>query len=360
MLAHELRNPLAPISAAADLLRLGVDPSRSKQTSEVIVRQVKHMARLIDDLLDVSRVTRGLISLDWQAVDANCMVADALEQVKPLIQARGHTLRLHTLQSDAYVHGDYKRLVQIVANLLNNAAKFTPDGGKIDVGVNVRGEQVEVVIADSGIGMSSEVSERAFDMFVQGERTPDRSQGGLGIGLALVKSLADLHGGTIRGYSEGPGKGSTFTLSLPRWERLASGSEEREAALQIGSRHTALKVMIVDDNVDAASMLAMLVEALGHEVVVEHASLDALERARRERPDVCLLDIGLPQIDGRELARRLQAQPETAWAVYVAITGYGQEQDRESIMQAGFAHHLVKPVDLATLNAVLPGQVKRA
>lgn len=359
MLAHELRNPLAPISAAADLLRLGVDSSRTRQTSEVIVRQVKHMAGLIDDLLDVSRVTRGLISLDWQPVNANRMVADALEQVKPLIEARGHSLALHTLHTDAYVQGDYKRLVQIVANLLNNAAKFTPDGGKIDVGVDIRGEQVEIVVADNGIGMSSEVSTRAFDMFAQGERTPDRSQGGLGIGLALVKSLADLHGGRIKGYSEGLGKGSTFTLLLPRLERPHHETGEDEAAMPTGRRHAALKVMIVDDNVDAATMLAMLVESLGHEVVVEHSSVRAMERARDERPDVYLLDIGLPHIDGRELARRLRAQPETAQGAYVAITGYGQAQDRESIMHAGFAHHLVKPVDLATLNALLPDLEKK-
>ena len=353
MLAHELRNPLAPIAAAADMLQLGVDPARVKQTSAVIVRQVKHMASLIDDLLDVSRVTRGLISLERQAIDVNRVVDDAVEQVKPLMQARNHAMIVHRLNSEAYVLGDSKRLVQIVANLLNNAAKFTAEGGRIEIGVDVRGQWVEIVVADNGIGMSPEVSARAFEMFAQGERTPDRSQGGLGIGLALVKSLVELHGGTARGFSEGIGKGCTFTVLLPSLERTENAAFAGDVSSPVAAPGKSLKILIVDDNADAATMLAMLVEMLGYEVTIEHSSVAALARARTERPDLCLLDIGLPEIDGRELARRLHAQPETAQTICVAITGYGQEQDRESILQAGFAHHLVKPVDLATLSGIL-------
>jgi PAS domain S-box-containing protein len=356
MLAHELRNPLAPIAAAADLLALrGMNELQVKKTSAVIARQVKHMTGLVDDLLDVSRVTRGLVSLDKTRLDAKRIAFEAVEQVRPLIEARGHRLAVHTPPEAAFVRGDQKRLVQVITNLLNNAAKYTPEGGDIVLSMQVEGDNVKTVVADNGIGMAPELVERAFELFAQAERTSDRSQGGLGIGLALVKSLIELHGGTITVYSAGLGKGSRFTVCLPHLKEGpdAFGVEHNHIADLRNAE--ALKVMVVDDNVDAAQMLAMFVEALGHRVFIEHGSWRAIERAKMETPDVFLLDIGLPDMDGNELARRLRAEPKTANAILVAVTGYGHEHDRNSALDAGFDHHFVKPVDTAALVSLLSG-----
>lgn len=347
MLAHELRNPLAPISAAADLLAItSLDQAKVRQTSAIISRQVKHMAGLVEDLLDVSRVTRGLVKIKSERLDARQIVVDAVEQVRPLVEARGHHMVMHTPPESALVMGDRNRLVQVVANLLSNAAKYTPDGGNISVAVEVAGEVANIWVADNGIGMEPELIAQAFELFTQAKRTPDRSQGGLGIGLALVKSLVELHGGHVAVQSEGAGKGSTFTVSLPHIDEHADAVVAQPS--QPHTRTTAgLKILIVDDNRDAAQMLAMYVEALGHEVIVEHGARKALERARTERPQVCLLDIGLPDMDGNELARHLRAQPGTATAVLVAVSGYGQEQDRTNSREAGFDYHFVKPVNAA-------------
>ena len=353
MLAHELRNPLSPIGAAADLLAMGrLDAARVKQTSAVISRQVKHMTGLVDDLLDVSRVTRGLITLDREKLDARRILADAVEQVRPLIDARRHQLTVHTPPEPAYVLGDQKRLTQVMTNLLNNAAKYTPLDGRIVVAVELEGVYVRMSVTDNGIGMGPEVLSRAFELFSQAERTSDRSQGGLGIGLALVKSLVELHGGTVSAHSEAIGLGSTFTLCLPR---IVAQAPAKLAAADIdqAAPGKVLKVMVVDDNTDAAEMLAMYVEALGHEVSVEFSSIKAVALAQSVRPDVCLLDIGLPDMDGYELARRLRADPATAATTLVAVTGYGQEQDRNRTRAAGFDHHFVKPVDTAALAELL-------
>jgi len=354
MLAHELRNPLAPIGAAADLLGLGVmDEARVRQTSAVIARQVRHMTGLVDDLLDVSRVTRGLVKLEKKKLDAKRIVADAVEQVRPLIEARGHRLAVHTPPEQAIVTGDQKRLVQVMTNLLTNAAKYTPEGGTLAVDMEFDGGHLKINVIDNGIGMAPDLVERAFELFAQAERTSDRSQGGLGIGLALVKSLMKLHGGSVKAHSDGVGKGSCFTVCLPYLQEQAVDAGAEQDAIGCPAATDALKVMVVDDNVDAARMLAMLVEAMGHQVIVEHNSRKAVEKARVERPQVCLLDIGLPDMDGNELARRLRGQPETAGAMLVAVTGYGQEQDRANAYRAGFAHHFVKPVDSAKLADLL-------
>lgn len=353
MLAHELRNPLAPIAAAADLLAMGrLSEPHVKQTSEIIARQVRHMTGLVDDLLDVSRVTRGLILLSKNRLDAKRIVAEAVEQVRPLIEARRHRLAVYTPPESAFVLGDQKRLVQVMSNLLNNAAKYTPEGGDIVLSVEVEGDFVKMAVADNGIGMAPELVERAFELFAQAERASDRTLGGLGIGLALVKSLMELHGGSITAQSAGIGKGSRFTVCIPHLEEVSDSGSERSAATD--SAHAgALKVMIVDDNVDAAQMLAILVEALGHHVLVEHGSRKALERATQEKPDVFLLDIGLPEMDGNELAKRLRADPATADAMLIAVTGYGQESDKQNSHAAGFDYHLVKPIDTKGLAAIL-------
>jgi PAS domain S-box-containing protein len=359
MLAHELRNPLAPISAAAELLKIGkLDDARVRQSSAIIARQVKHMTSLVDDLLDVSRVTRGLVTLAQAPVEARTILDEAVEQVRPMLQARRQALTLLLPDEPATVLGDKARLVQVLANLLGNAAKYTPDERHIEARAEVRAGQLVLTVRDEGIGMDAELTGRVFDLFAQAERSSDRSQGGLGLGLALVKHLVELHGGTVSCSSPGVGLGSTFEVRLPLMPAVAADvpGEAGGMVLRPGER---LKLMVVDDNADAADMLAMLLEAGGHEVIVEHESLRALARAGDEAPDACLLDIGLPEMDGNELARRLRADPATAAMVLIAVTGYGQEQDRRAAFEAGFDHHLVKPVDLARLAGALAGVRRR-
>ncbi|MET0982803.1 MAG: ATP-binding protein, partial [Telluria sp.] len=317
MLAHELRNPLAPISAAAQLLDIGsLNETRVRQSSAIIGRQVRHMTRLVDDLLDVSRVTRGLIELDKTTLDVRAIVDEALEQVRPQLAGRRQRLALHLPASPLAVVGDRARLVQVLSNILGNAVKYSPEERAIAVHAAAEDGMLVLSVTDEGIGMERELTERAFDLFTQAKRSSDRSQGGLGLGLALVRNLVELHGGTVGCSSPGPGQGSTFTVRLPLAEPAAIPQPvlpaERHAA-------PALNIMVVDDNVDAAGMLAMLLEVSGHRVMVEHEPLRALAQARSARPDVCLLDIGLPDIDGIELARRLRAQPETAHSVLIAV-----------------------------------------
>lgn len=353
MLAHELRNPLAPIRSAAELLKVArLDTAQVQRTSEIIARQVDHMTSLVDDLLDMSRVNRGLVTLEKKPLDLRQIVTDAVEQVNPLIEARRQRLSLELSAQPTWVEGDHKRLVQVVGNLLNNAAKYTPEGGQLWLQTELHGSQVRLSVADNGNGMTPGLSVRVFDLFAQAERTPDRSSGGLGLGLALVKSLVELHGGAVHCDSAGVGKGSRFTVDLPVLARPAPDAvpEAGSAALPV---QKPLRVMIVDDNVDAAQMMAMFLQASGHEVAVEHDALQALEHARAASPDVFLLDIGLPEVNGHELARLIRAQPQTAHAVLIAVTGYSHERDRKIAMEAGFAHYLVKPVDPAKLVELL-------
>lgn len=354
MLAHELRNPLAPIAAAADLLGVGyLDGARIEQTSGIIRRQVKHMTGLVDDLLDVSRVTRGLVTLVKKKLDAKRILSDAVEQVRPLIEARGHRLAVHTPPESALVSGDGKRLVQVVSNLLTNAAKYTPEGGDIVLSMEVEGSHIKIAVSDNGVGMTPEFQATAFELFAQAARTPDRSQGGLGIGLALVRSLMELHGGSVTVQSDGVGKGCRFEVCLPHLleEQISANFEPQ--ALNPAAPGKALRVMVVDDNADAAEMLAMLIEALGHQVVVEHHPNRALERAPTERPDVFLLDIGLPDMDGNEMARRLRMHPDTTKATLIAVTGYGHDQDRDAALNAGFDYYFAKPIDSTKLASLL-------
>lgn len=355
MLAHELRNPLAPISAAAELMsRSDLDRECMRRTSAVIARQVKHMTCLVDDLLDVSRVTRGLVALAKRPLDLSQVVSHAIEQASPLTQARRQHLMVQLAPELTLVMGDSIRLVQVVANLLNNAAKYTPEGGNIVVRTRVDGADVVLEVIDDGVGMDAALVSHAFDLFAQAEVTSDRTLGGLGLGLALVKSLVELHAGSVACQSAGSGSGSTFTVRLPCLidaidDAAPHASIEPEAP--IDSRR--LRILVVDDNVDAAEMLSMLLEAAGYDVFCEHTPRRALERARIELPDVCILDIGLPEMDGYELARRLRAQPETAHALLLALSGYGQASDRACSAQAGFAHHFVKPLNFEHLTTLL-------
>jgi PAS domain S-box-containing protein len=353
MLAHELRNPLAPIKAAAHLLKLGSgDNPRLGQAAGIIERQVRHMTELVNDLLDVSRVTRGLVEIEKRPLDMKSVVSSAVEQVKPLIEARAHALHVHVGAEHAAVCGDHTRLVQVLVNLLTNAAKYTPQCGRIDVDVRVERERVRVSVADNGSGIEPALLPCVFDIFTQGVRTPDGSQGGLGIGLALVKSLVVLHDGEVRAESAGPGKGSVFELTLPLLAQ-ARGAEPEGGSHPVPGAASAKRILVVDDNVDAATSLGELLELLGHEVSVRFDGKSALLDAASFGPEVLVLDIGLPDMDGYELARRLRSEAATAQARYLALTGYGQAHDRTLARAAGFDHHFVKPVDIVALQAVL-------
>jgi PAS domain S-box-containing protein len=360
MLAHELRNPLAPISSAAQLLmHLQPADTRLKHATDIIVRQVEHITGLVDDLIDVSRVTRGLISTDQQPCGIARIVEQALEQVRPVIEARGHRLSLALPAPPAFILGDQKRLVQALANLLSNAAKYTPDDGNIALAVDVVGTMVQLTVSDDGIGIGAALLPRVFDLFTQGERSADRSQGGLGVGLAMVKSLVELHGGRVDAASAGFGLGSVFTVSLPLLHQGVADGSGAAAAPATAPAASALRLLVVDDNPDAAMMLSMLLEASGYEVSSENGSHAGFSRALSERPDVCLLDIGLPEMDGYELARRIRSAPELAHATLIAITGYGQPEDKQKAFAAGFDHHLVKPVNTAELTALLRAHARQ-
>jgi PAS domain S-box-containing protein len=361
MLAHELRNPLAPISTAAQMLKLSsLDPKRTAHAADVIGRQVRHMVELVDDLLDVSRVTRGLVELERLPVDLKTVIHSAIEQARPLIEKKGHTLATRLGAANVTVTGDRKRLVQVMTNLLGNAAKYTPDGGEITVFAQADAATgcVTLSVRDNGIGIEASLLPDIFELFTQARRTPDRAQGGLGLGLALVRSMVTLHGGRVEAHSDGPGRGSCFAVTLP----LGPDGTGPAAATHDDSAlaaHTALRILIVDDNRDAAESLGMVLAAVGHTVQVEESPHGALVRAESEVFDVCLLDIGLPDMDGYQLARRLRAAPRLAGAVMVALSGYGQPQDVAASQAAGFSRHLVKPVDipylLALLDTLAPG-----
>ena len=355
MLAHELRNPLAPINAAADLLLLSkLDENRVKQTATIISRQVAHMTKLVDDLLDVSRVTRGLVTLSAHVLNMNDVVADALEQVQAQIQLKEHHLLVRTTSERCFVKGDRTRLIQILANLLSNAARYTPSGGEIGIDISASLAKVIVSVSDNGIGIAPTLKSHVFDLFAQGDRSSDRAQGGLGLGLALVKRLVELHAGSVSLNSQGVGQGCVFTIELPRISEDGALYNADPAIEDISlSTDLGLSLMVVDDNDDAAQMLSLLLETLGHRVWVANNATDALKTAQAKSPSVLFLDIGLPDMDGYELARRLRTIKETSSALLVAVTGYGQPEDKVKALQAGFDHHIVKPVRLSALTALL-------
>jgi PAS domain S-box-containing protein len=352
MLAHELRNPLAPIATAAELLKLStLDAARIRKTSEVITRQVAHMTELVDDLLDVSRVTRGLVSLQEEVIEVRTLLADAVEQVRPLLESKHHHFTVQVPDEQMYVKGDRTRLIQVFSNILNNAAKYTMPNGHVALRVEVDEALVEIAVLDDGIGIAPALLPYIFELFTQAERSPDRSQGGLGLGLALVKSLLELQGGKVSVHSEGAGKGSQFTVRLPRVTANEPHEDHQDNKGPLPGAGKS-RVLVVDDNRDAAEMLVLMLEAAGHEAAIAFSADDALDIARRRSPEVFFLDIGLPDMDGYELARRLRAIPESAGAMLIAVTGYGQPQDKTYAMEAGFDHHLVKPVkgsDVLTL-----------
>lgn len=359
MLAHELRNPLAPIRNAAQILRAhGKTHPQLDWARSVIERQARHLTRLVDDLLDVSRIVRGQIALERSVLDVCDVIEQALETSRPLIRERGHELDVQMPAVPIHIEGDLTRLAQVVANLLINAAKYTNEGGRIRVQGSLEDSNAVIRVRDTGIGISNALLPRIFDLFTQGERTLDRAQGGLGIGLTLVRRIVDMHGGSVEASSGGLGQGSEFTVRLLAVERPTTRetSEIMAEPLPVAQQ---LKILVVDDNVDAADSIAMLLSLDGHEVRSVHDPHQALDLANEFKPDVVLLDIGLPGMDGYEVARRLRSRQEVTRMRLVAVTGYGQQEDRDRARDAGFDQHLVKPVELDALNAVL-GTVQAA
>ncbi|MGZ8218027.1 ATP-binding protein [Methylomagnum sp.] len=355
MLAHELRNPLAPIRNAVHLLkRVATDEPRIAWCRDIIERQADQLTRLVDDLLDVSRITRGKIELKPEPLDVAVIVQRAVEICRPLVDARRHELEIVPVPEPLRVEGDLVRLAQVLSNLLNNAAKYTDEGGRIRVSAGRDNGHAVIRVQDNGRGIDPAALPNLFDLFYQVDRTLDRSEGGLGIGLSLVKRLVDMHGGEVWAYSAGRGKGTEFVIRLPS---LPDPSASVEAAPDAAAlAEGALRVLVVDDNVDAAESLALLLEIDGHAVSLAHEGQAAVDVALAERPDAVLLDIGLPGLNGYEACRRMRAGGLTDTLI-VAMTGYGQEDDRRQSEQAGFDVHLVKPVDLAEIQDLIGRRV---
>jgi DNA-binding response OmpR family regulator/nitrogen-specific signal transduction histidine kinase len=344
MLAHELRNPLAPIVTALQLMNVRQNAQGAVRERNIIERQVHHLARIVDDLLDVSRITRGVIDLRRESVELSTVVERAVEVAQPLVDARQHQLRVSVPATGLLLDADPVRLAQVIANLLNNAAKYTNSGGRLEIEGGREGAEVVVRVRDNGQGIAPERIGSMFELFVQGDRSLDRAQGGLGIGLTLARRLVELHGGTLEAKSAGPFLGSEFTVRLRESQGTAGdGTFANEGAPKAARRR---RVLVVDDNVDAAELLGEALSQAGHEVKREHDGESAVGAAAKFRPDVVLLDLGLPGMDGYEVARRLRTHPGLERVRIIAITGYGQEADRSRTAEAGIDEHLVKPVDL--------------
>jgi signal transduction histidine kinase len=355
-LAHELRNPLAPIRNGLQILRMAPEGPRAEDVRGMMDRQLTHLVRLIDDLLDVSRVSRGRIDLRKRRMSLQEAMHSALETSRPLIEANEHSLHLDIPEAPLWVDGDLTRLAQVVSNLLNNAAKYTPAGGDIRLALRKENGHADIEVADNGLGIDAEMLPRVFDLFTQADRHLDRSQGGLGIGLALVSKLVEMHGGTRTAQSDGPGKGSIFTVSLPLVDEQG---EALGQPLQKAQKAAApMKVLIVDDNVDSAQTSLWMLDLMGHKATVAHEGVTALEMAHEIKPDVVLLDIGMPGMDGYEVCRQLRQMPEMKNKTVIAQTGWGQESDRQKAFAAGFDHHITKPVSLDLLTQLL-ADIKR-
>ena len=350
-LGHELRNPLAPILNSLAILKLSgaFEDARTAPACAVMERQVHHLNRLVDDLLEVSRITRGIIEVKKEPLDLAAIVRAAIETSRPVLDNLRHEVRVQVEPEQISVAGDPVRLTQVFANLLNNAAKYTNHGGLITVTVSREGRQAVVSVKDNGIGIAPNLLSQVFDMFMQVDRSTRRSQGGLGIGLTLVRSLVTMHGGTVEARSDGPGLGSEFIVRLPMLK-------EKALPLEAGRRVPPLpprRILIVDDSRDGGESLATLLRVLGADVALAHSGRSALERVTTFRPHVVLLDIGMPGMDGYEVARRIRANPANRGISLIALTGWGQDEDRQRSTAAGFNHHLVKPANIEQLRQLL-------
>jgi signal transduction histidine kinase len=356
MLGHELRNPLSPILTALQLMKPDGDGAQRART--VIERQVNHLTRLVDDLLDVSRIARGKVTLKTELIETADIVAKAIEMASPLLEQRTQTLEIDVARRGLLLDADATRMRQVVSNLLTNAAKYTPPGGHITVRAQADGDTIVLSVKDTGIGIARETLPRVFDLFVQERQAIDRSQGGLGIGLTIVRNLVERHGGSVAARSDGPGKGSEFVVRLPRSSgvREAFSSHELPApASEPAPSVRTPRVLVVDDNEDGAEMLAEALTQKGFDTRVAHDAPTALRVAAEFTPDTAVLDIGLPVMDGYELATHLRGLPGLANLRLIAVTGYGQASDRRKTRESGFQHHLVKPVDVAAIEAAVVG-----
>jgi PAS domain S-box-containing protein len=354
MLGHELRNPLAPIRNGLEILKLeGVPAAARSEAQALIERQVQHLVRLVDDLLDVSRIMQGKIELRHERIALATVVERAIETAQPTIDARGHRLVVSLPPAPVFIHGDLIRLAQVLSNLLVNAAKYTPQAGEIALTASTAHDQLRISVKDTGIGMPPELLPKVFEFFVQGSRSLERSQGGLGIGLTLVKRLVEMHGGTVAAHSAGIGKGSELVIDLPLPDQSAADGVPAGggAGTAVGGRRR--RVLVVDDNVDAAESAAALLSIWGHEVRTVHDGLSVLRQVQDFRPEIVLLDIGLPGKSGYDVARELRAQPASPVRLIAAMTGYGQAEDRQRSAEAGFDVHLTKPLDLEQLRDLL-------
>ena len=346
MLSHELRNPLAPIRTALEVVRR-LSPAEPKLNwaTDIMGRQVSHLTRLVEDLLDVARINQGKIALQTESLDLRDVLAHAVETVRPYLETRRHQLVRQAPDTPVWMRGDFARLSQVVANLLNNASKYTEEGGSIELSLAVAPEgQAVISVCDNGIGIDAELLPNVFELFEQGKQSLDRSQGGLGVGLTLVRRLVELHGGTVEAASEGPGRGSQFRIRVPCVSE-AVGADDAAANEPVGAPLIGCRVLVVDDNHDAAEAAAVFLAMAGHEVKAVGDGGEALACAPVFAPDVVVLDIGLPGMDGYEVARRLRGVAETRSSLLIALTGYGQRGDRERARAAGFDHHLTKPAE---------------
>jgi nitrogen-specific signal transduction histidine kinase len=352
MLAHELRNPLAPIRNALQILRVKGGDETVRSVSETMDRQVGQLVRMVDDLLDVNRITRGKIELRTHRVELAPIVQHAVEAVRPICENRGHDLSVTLPQHPLYLDADPARLAQVLSNLLNNACKFTNNGGRITLTAEEQAEQVVIRVKDNGIGISADQLPRIFTMFVQADTSLERSVSGLGIGLTLVKNLVEMHGGTVEALSEGIGRGSEFVVCLPisvaTFEPQLPAPTELKPATTVSRR-----ILVVDDNRDSAKTLAMLLDVTGHQTQIAFDGLEAVAAAETFRPEVVLLDIGLPKLNGYETAITIREQPWGKDMLLVALTGWGQDDDRQKSKDAGFDAHLVKPVEHSVLAKLL-------
>jgi signal transduction histidine kinase len=357
MLSHELRNPLAPIRNAAEVMRriAPADPA-IVWARDVVERQVTHLAKLVDDLLDVSRITQGKITLKKEAVELGAVIQHSVETARQLLESKRHHLVLNVPATPIWVHGDFARLAQVVGNLLNNGAKYTAEGGRIELSVVAdRGEAV-ISVRDNGVGIDSALLPHVFELFTQGEQSLDRSQGGLGVGLTVVQRLVELHQGRVEVASDGVGKGALFRITLPCISEVAQGQPAEEISLrQVDASRIGRRVLVVDDNIDAAESIAVYLRLEGNDVRTVSDGPQAVALAQVFAPQVAVLDIGLPGMSGYELARRLRQAGGGGPALLIALTGYGQKEDRARSEQAGFHHHFVKPADPRDIQAAIAG-----
>ena len=359
ILAHELRNPLAPLKNGLRLLGESLDEERAATVRSMMDRQLVHLVRLIDDLLDVSRISQGRVELRRSPTDMRDIVGAAIELSKPALDAGQHHFTYLTAAGTLVVDADATRLAQVVSNLLNNASKYTPSGGEITLSLSRERDSAMVEVSDNGVGVDPPMMPKIFELFTQVDPSAENAKSGLGIGLALAKRLVQMHGGSISGKSEGAGRGSTFTVRVPLAPAATTVSCEPEKG-EPAEAASGLRVLVVDDNADVAQTLGWLLEAIGHEYEIVHDGRHALEAAKRFNPDAILLDIGLPGMDGYEVCRALRSDPRFARTAIIAQTGWGQDDDRAKTVEAGFDHHLVKPVGLDLLESVLANTVTKA